>query len=570
MKIENKLYDTATVEFSDILNKHFTELGTKMGNKIPKTNIHFASFIKSHYRNSFVVYDTDFDEIKAIIDNLKLNTACGIDGITTRLVKLASINIIPTLVKLFNMSFSQEIFPDVLKKTQVVPVPKVSSPMNLTDFRPISILPVFSKILEKLLYARIMNYLNKYKILNPSQHGFKINDSTELAVTVMYDELLSNLERNKYTCSIFLDLSKAFDTVDHNILLKKLELYGFRGKIYNYLKSYLYNRQQCTKIDNKFSSFLQIKCGVPQGSVLGPLLFLLYVNDLPNASKFKSTLFADDTNLCISHVDMFQLEKDTNIELKKVDNWMICNKLSVNYMKTCFMIISRSAISYDFELEIGENKLQRVKQLKYLGVVLDDRLSWSAHVSFLSTKLSRVIGIMYKLRHYAPYDVLRTVYFSLFHSHLCYSLLNWGRANDSLIHSVEILQNKCIRAALFCPRRTPLNAMYKKFNALKLVDLIEISIGNFRYRYSNNMLPLSFCNYFTEISLVHSHFTRFSAHTEFFLQRPINAIGQKKIRYIGAEKWNNIPVEIRDCEDDNCNPYSLFKRRYKKFLFGQY
>ena len=164
-----------------------------------------VGFFLSRLEIEISVYDTDFDEIKAIIDNLKLNTACDIDGITTRLVKLASINIIPTLVKLFKMSFSQEIFPDVLKRTQVVPVPKVSSPMNLTDFRPISILPVFSKILEKLLYARIMNYLNKYKILNPSQYGFKINDSTELAVTVMYDELLSNLERNKYTCSIFLE-----------------------------------------------------------------------------------------------------------------------------------------------------------------------------------------------------------------------------------------------------------------------------------------------------------------------------------------------------------------------------
>ena len=410
----------------------------------------------------------------------------------------------------------------------------------------------------------MIKYLNKHKILHPLQHGFRENDSTDFAITVMYDTLLKILKKKKHTFSIFLDLSKASDTVDHEILLKKLEFYGFRGLILNYLNSYFKQRQQCTKIGSSFSSFLQLQCGILQGSVLGPLLFLIYVNDLTNASNFHTTLFADDTNLHLANSNLVELESLANNELLKVDSWMRSNKLSVNYSKTCFMVISKSINKNQIELKIGKNSLQKVNQVKYLGVILDDKLSWEAHISSLSTKLSRVTGIMYKLRHYAPFNILRTVNFSLFYSHLSYSLLNWGRASTSLIHSIEILQNRCIRAALFCPRRTPLNSIYKKFNTLKLVDLITMSVASFMYRYSNNMLPHSFINYFREISSVHEYNTRSSIHAKFFLHRAKNKFGQKKIQYMGVETWKNIPLQIKQ------NPYQLFKKQYKSFLFEQY
>ena len=266
----------------------------------------------------------------------------------------------------------------------------------------------------------------------------------------MYDQLLKNMNDNKFTCSIFLDLSKAFYTVNHDILLGKLYRYGFRGKIWNILKSYLLNRRQCTKVHQVISNFRTIKCGVPQGSCLGPLLFLIYINDLPKATKCHTTLFADDTNLHISNKDINILQNEANQELRKIDNWMRCNKLSINYSKTSYMIISNKCTKFsNFELNMNNNKIKCVEFVKYLVVLLDNRLNWKHHISDLCNKISKVCGVFYKLRYYVPLCTLRVVYFSLVQSYLQYSLINWGRAHKSTINSLEKLLDNVIRISLF-------------------------------------------------------------------------------------------------------------------------
>ena len=207
----------------------------------------------------------------------------------------------PFLTRIFNKCAEQETFPNDYKIAYVVPIPKVSSPQTFGDFRPISLLPIFSKLFEKIIEIRMRNFLNKNDILTASQYGFKTNTSTELAITTLYDKLLDNLNNKKTTCSIFVDLKKAFDSVSHDILLKKMEHYGFRGCVWKLLISYLKDRKICSKVDNSISKLHRVKFGVLQGSVLGPLFFLLHVNDLPEASHFETTLFADNTNLHLSH-----------------------------------------------------------------------------------------------------------------------------------------------------------------------------------------------------------------------------------------------------------------------------
>ena len=216
--------------------------------------------------------------------------------------------------------FNSGIFPDVFKVSQVKPIPKTAAPKELGDFRPISLLNIFANIFKKILKDKIMEFIDNNNISLSYQYGFRANNSTELAVTTIYDEFLENLNRKLYTCAIFLDIKKALDTIDHQILFKKLFHYGFRGKIWNILKSYLENRKICSEINQKTSSLCKITCGIPQGSVLGPLRFLLYVNDLPNASKFKITLFADDANLHFSHQQPKFLQKLVNEEFKIIDN----------------------------------------------------------------------------------------------------------------------------------------------------------------------------------------------------------------------------------------------------------
>ena len=317
-------------------------------------------------------------------------------------------------------------------------------------------------------------------------------------------------------------------------MLKKLYHHGFRGKIWNVLNSYLKNRKICTKINQKISSLCKISYGIPQGPVLGPLLFLLFVNHLPNASKFKITLFLM-MQICIFLTNNQNFyNKLVNEEIKSIDIWMKMNKLTLNNDKYKYMIVCGKPMDSPlFDLAINNVKIERTESIRYLKVQLDEKLSQKFYVENLKKKLSRTCRlIIFKLRQYVPLYTCRIIYYSMLDSIILYSLINWGRASNSLLRKIELLQNKFIRACLFQPRKTHVNLLFSKFQALKLKDMINMEFAKCTCKYKNQMLPSSFDNYFIKLKLMHNYNTR-QKYAGGFFYRPINSeFGRKRLHEV--------------------------------------
>ena len=360
----------------------------------------------------------------SLLNEIKLlnaSTASGLDEVSPKVVKAIANYIVKPLTHIFNLSFLSGIIPNALKIARVTPVYKANSKENFANYRPISVLPCFSKILEKLMYKRAITFLNKNNILSNNQYGFRAGHSTQQVVIELVDRISQAIERNEYTVGLFLDLSKAFDTVNHHILLGKLEHYGFRGVALEWFKNYLTNRKQMVNYKSVNSDTLVVSCGVPQGSVLGPLLFLIYVNGISQTSSLLSfLLFADDTNLFFSHKDIKILGKTVNQELCKVANWLACNKFSLNVKKTHFMIFKakNKKMNLELNIKIGNEIIERVHNTNFLDLIIDDDLSWKHHIIKVTSKISKLCGIMVRARHNLPIRTLRTVYNALVYPYL--------------------------------------------------------------------------------------------------------------------------------------------------------
>ena len=355
------------------------------------------------------------------------------------------------LADLFNLSFSSGKFPSVLKIAKVVPVYKKDSKLDYQNYRPISLLSNVEKVLEKLMYKRLYKFLYDNNILYDLRFDFRQNFSATHALINLTENLRQALDEGQIGCGIFLVLQKAFDTVEHEILLSKLDHYGVRGLTNNSFKSYLTARKWYVSINGYNSSLSSIAYGVPQGSVLGPLLFLLYINDLHRAIKFcKVHHFADDTNLLFLTNSIKKLNKLINTDLKNLSNWLNANKISLNVKKTETIIFKSRRKKYEgvIKLKLNRQRLHSSNNVKYLGIKIDENLNWKHHINEVSTKLIRTNAILFKIRNS---KLLRSIYFAIFESHLNCSSLVWAH-NPGSIKRLIILQKKTLRIINFKPR----------------------------------------------------------------------------------------------------------------------
>ena len=386
-------------KIANIFNINFVNIAGKIDSEIPRTRKSPLDYLGDKLEKSFFISPTNSAEVEGIIVQLKNKKSVGPYSIPCNLLKMLSHLVSPILATLINESFSSGIFPDKLKIARVITLHKKGSTENPSNYRPISLLSIFSKIFEKVMHKRLYEFLEKDNLLYSLQFGFRSKHSTSHTLISMTEKIRNTIDNGNYGCGIFIDLKKAFDTVNHSILLRKLNHYGIRGISLQWFESYLSNRTQYVSVNGHTSEQLSITHGVPQGSVLGPLLFLIFINDLPKVSKFLNfSLFADDTNIYYESSDLLNIQKIVNRELRKVRKWLEANRLALNIDETNFVLFhsSQCNLTEQIVLKIGIKKLKQESHVCFLGVLLDSTLSWKFHISELSKKLAKTAGLFTK------------------------------------------------------------------------------------------------------------------------------------------------------------------------------
>ena len=386
-------------------------------------------------------------EVERTISSLK-NKATSDTAI--KALKHVSREVTPLLQHLISSSLQQGIFPEKLKFAKVIPLHKGGSKSELSNYRPISLLSCFSKIYEKAMHARLAHFLADNGILYPSQYGFRGGHSCEHALLEAQSILLNSLNKQQISALLLIDFSKAFDMVDHSILLCKLEHYGIRGISLDWFRSYLTNRSQYVYINNVNSDKLNLRHGVPQGSILGPLLFVVYINDIPQINSLaKFILYADDANIIITADSFEEIQSKIEILLENLQSWVYNNGLKLNIKKTKYMIITNRP-KIDIDVKLNGTPIERSVCERFLGVLVDENLSWSDHIKSLASKISRNSGIIYKLKGIVPESVLKTLYNSFIQSNLNFCSSVWGLRSKNSVEPLFRAQKKAIRAVEKC------------------------------------------------------------------------------------------------------------------------
>ena len=401
---ENSL--TNPRDIAEGFNDYFSNIGPNLASQINTQNFNFETYVKNIESEFAAFQPVTVNHVNQLLTGLSSNKATGVDKISCKIIKIASPAISDSLTHIFNQAIALSLFPDEWKTARVIPLYKNGQRNVAGNYRPISVLPAISKIMEKILYDQLYCYLSKFRLLSDGQFGFREFHSTATALLDCTNDWYANLDKKMFNLVVQIDLKKAFDTVDHRILLRKLEIYGIKGQALCLLSSYLSNRSQKCHINGFLSSEKAIRCGVPQGSILDHYSFYCISMICPQClSKTKPRLFADDANLTASGVSVTDLEDAVNSDLENLRKWLIANKLSLNVAKTEFMLIGskqmvKNISNFQPNVVIENKRIKQVHECKTLGVTVDQHLSWKSNTDIICGKITSGISGLRRLKDF--------------------------------------------------------------------------------------------------------------------------------------------------------------------------
>ena len=557
---DEMIYDgqptTDTLSILEKLNQYFSTISERLQAEQPQNSPEFDSenlenYIKSKVPNN-IKFSTPYmklTDLIATLNTLNVTKATGLDGLTPKILKTSANAIAPTLLKIINTSLQNGQFPEPLKIAKLKPIHKGGPKSDPSNYRPISVLPVLSKIIEKHITKHIFAYLSKYDILHKSQSGFRKNHSCNTALISLLDEWLKNIDKGEITGAIFFDLRKAFDVVDHEILLQKLRLHNFDSRAMTWMQSYLSNRYQCIVTSKISSSLQQVKSGVPQGSVLGPALFLIFINDMPLfINEAYAEIYADDTTVHTASKDEKVIETKLQVSATNFKSWCLQHKMFVHLAKTSFMNIGtrQNLLNIDnINIIIDNENISGVENQKLLGIIIDKTLSWDKQIDSVCLNISRRITLLKILSKYVDESSLKQYYNAYILPIFDYGCMIWGQCSTYNMNRLLKLQKRAARIILQADFMTPSKQMFQKLGWLTFAKRVQYHTCVMVFKSLNGLAPEYLTNLLTRQSETHSRNLR--SNDKYMLKIPFarTAYYEKSFSVTGPRLWNSLPLQIR-------------------------